>query len=142
MISPPSEPRSDAASATSPAEVRIALNRLVQFCERQRLEMKNEKLAQQQMDERLLAAGYSFQREHRLSPSDIPDFLVTTQDGWSIVLEMKTRARRMQIFRQLERYALHENVHGIVLLSATAMILPAEINGKPAARASMGSAWI
>lgn len=142
MISPPSEPKSDAAIATAPTEIRIALNRLVQFCEKQRLAMKDEKIAQQQMEERLLAAGYSFQREHRLSPNDIPDFLISIPDGWSIVLEMKTRAKRMQVYRQLERYSLHENVHGILLLSATAMILPEEINGKPAARASMGSAWI
>lgn len=123
------------------AALRAAMSKIVRFCSNQRVAMKEEKVAQAQMETLLLAAGFDIKREHRLSALDIPDFLIV-DSGFSIVLELKTRCQRMKIFRQLERYSKHENVDGIILLSATAIIIPAVIGETPALFASMGRGWL
>lgn len=121
--------------------LRSAMSKIVRFCSSQRVAMKDEKLAQAQMGTLLLGAGFAIEREHRLSAQDIPDFLIS-ESGFSIVLEMKTRCQRMKIFRQLERYSMHENVDGIILLSATAIAIPPLIGVTPALFASMGRGWL
>ncbi len=63
----------------------------------------------------------------------------------NIVVEVKIKAKgaqRRNIFRQLDRYAKHDRVHAIVLVTSVAMHLPAEINGKPTFVASLGQAWL
>lgn len=124
-----------------PSDLLTAMTKISRFCSTQRVEMKDEKVAQEAMETALTGAGYEFKREHRLSGKDIPDFLIT-ESGYSIVLEMKTRAQRMQIYRQLERYSKHQAVDGLILLSGTAMGLPEHINGKPAVFASLGRGWL
>jgi hypothetical protein len=46
------------------------------------------------------------------------------------------------IYRQLERYCLHERVGGILLATNVAMGLPVDIGGKPAAIAHLGRGWL
>ncbi len=123
------------------AAIRSAMATIARFCSGQRVEMRDEKVAQAQLESLLQTAGFEFKREHRLSANDIPDFLIT-QGGFSIIVEMKTRAQRMKIYRQLERYAQHPTVDGIILLSGTAMVIPELIGDKPALYASMGRAWL
>lgn len=123
------------------ADIRTAMARIARFCSGQRVEMRDEKMAQSQMERLLTGAEFVFKREYRLSAQDIPDFLIT-EGGFSIVVEMKTRATRMKIYRQLERYSKHSNVDGIILLSGTAMGVPDLIGDKPAMYASMGRAWL
>ncbi|WP_455233281.1 hypothetical protein [Geopseudomonas aromaticivorans] len=118
-----------------------ALGRLADFLSRLRLDMAQEKRAQGELEQLLTTAGIAFEREKRLSAKDIPDFLVTL-DGVRIAVEMKTRARRMAIFRQLERYAEHGEVDALLLFTGTAMGLPPAINNKPACVVSMGAAWL
>lgn len=117
--------------------LRLAMSKIVRFCSSQRVAMKDEKVAQAQMETLLLGAGFDIKREHRLSAQDIPDFLIS-ESGFSIVLEMKTRCQRMKILRQLERYSKHQSVDGIILLSATAIAIPPQISDTPAIFASMG----
>ncbi|MBM5458570.1 hypothetical protein H8F21_13455 [Pseudomonas sp. P66] len=115
--------------------------KVAHFCSHQRVETRDEKFAQTQMETLLTGSGFTVKREHRLSDADIPDFLIS-EGGFSIVLEMKTRAKRMQIYRQLERYSKHEGFDGIVLLSGTAMQIPPMIGDKPALFASLGRGWL
>ena len=68
-------------------------------------------------------------REVVLSPSDRVDFMV---DG--IAVELKVKCSTNEILRQLERYAQHESVREILLLSVTRaplLKLPPSLNGKP-----------
>lgn len=118
-----------------------ALARLGDFCSRLRLDMALEKRAQADLESALQAAGLEFEREKPLSKSDIPDFLVKVE-GITVALELKTRAQRKAIFRQLERYAEHGSVDCLLLMTGTAMGLPSAINGKPAAVVSMGGGWL
>ncbi|QIZ23084.1 Hypothetical protein (plasmid) [Pseudomonas putida] len=121
--------------------IRRSMLKIAEFCSRQRVEPRDEKLAQAQMEALLTGSGFTLKREHRLSSDDIPDFLIN-EGGFSIVLEMKTRAQRMKIYRQLERYSKHESIDGILLVSGTAMALPSMIGSKPALFASLGRGWL
>lgn len=118
-----------------------ALAKLHGLCSSLRLNMALEKRAQSDLEIALRAAEVDFDREKPLSPADIPDFLVRI-DGITIALELKTRARRKSIYNQLERYAVHDNVQALLLMTATPMGLPPTISGKPAAVVSMGGGWL
>lgn len=72
-------------------------------------------------------AGIKFEREVRLSPGNRIDFLCEGGIG----IECKARARKREVFRQLERYAEEPTITALFLVTATAMGLPAAANGKP-----------
>lgn len=103
-----------------------------------RLDLSNEKATQREIGEALQSAGIDFQREHRLAPGDIVDFFLP--DG--IALEVKLRYSRREIERQIRRYAKHDTVCALVLATATAIHLPADIDGKPVHVISLGQAWL
>jgi argininosuccinate synthase len=77
-------------------------------------------------------------REHRLATGDIIDFFV---DGVAVEVKLK-RNQPPSILFQLKRYARHESVTSLVLVTNRAMGLPREINGKPAYYVSLGRAWL
>lgn len=121
-----------AVSITSGAE-------LVRMISVHRFDLSNEKAAQAQLETILTNAGITFSREHRLSDRDIVDFLVA--DG--IAVEMKLRGhQKVAVFKQLSRYALHDAVREVVLVTNMAMGLPVQIEGKPAWYASLGRGWL
>lgn len=106
------------------------------------LPLDSEKATQRSLEDALTAEGIPFIREHSLSKRDIVDFMVGEGEG-RIALEVKKKGSRIKsTYRQLERYAEHDDVSVIVLLTGTAMGLPAEINGKPAFVQSLGQAWL
>lgn len=120
------------------------IKEMVQFAiilEQQRFSMSQEKQTQAEIEEFLKSKGFYYEREKRLSAQDVPDFILNTGDG-NILLEVKTRCSRRAVYRQLERYAQHNNVNGLVLLTATSMKLPNQINGKPAIVVSIGAGWL
>jgi hypothetical protein len=102
-----------------------------------RLDMSDEKRAQADFERLLIAKQLAHSREHRLSDRDIVDFWF---DGFA--LELKLRARKKAIFRQLERYAKHESVKALMLASNTSMGLPEDINGKPLYFVRLGQGWL
>lgn len=124
----------DTSGLTS-AEARIYA--LLTWLSRQRLRMSCEKQAQADLEAALIGHDIKHRREAHLTKGDIPDFLVG-----DIVIELKTKGSAMAIYRQCERYAQHDEVGGVILLTARAMSLPQTIAGKPAAVASMGAAWL
>lgn len=101
---------------------------LAEFLGYRRFRMGHETLLQEDVQTALKAVGAEFEREKVLGPGERVDFLV---DG-HIALELKIRANRKRIFRQLERYATYSQIDAIVLLTASAMGLPALIGDKPA----------
>ncbi len=107
---------------------------------RHRIDLSTEKAAQAQIETIFTGAGLPFEREVSLSKEDRPDFFMKTV-GLAIEVKMKG-AQKMAIYRQLQRYAAHDEVHGLLLVSNLAMGLPMEIGGKPAWYASLGRAWI
>lgn len=116
----------------------VLAGRVVSVLKRARLATGREDDTQADIARALAATGIHFQRERRLTLSDRPDFLV---EG-GLVIEVKLRAPKAAIYRQLERYARHDATRGILLVSATAMGLPPAIEGKPAYLLSVGSTWL
>lgn len=111
----------------TPAELTVLLRR-AQF------RVSSESALQDDIETRLLQHGVDFQREHRLGPADRPDFLVVG----GIVIEAKARCSRRVIYRQLQRYAMHDTVTAIVLVTGTAMGLPPTLGDKPLFYVSLG----
>lgn len=105
-----------------------------------RLDLASEKATQAGI-EAVLAANLpagDFEREAVLGPGDRPDFMVGTT-----AIEVKIQgARKMGIFRQLQRYAGYDRVSDLILISNIAMGLPGEIGGKPAYFISLGRGWL
>lgn len=75
-----------------------------------------------------------FDREFRLSAAERIDFWV---DGY-IGIEAKVRYPKRSIYRQLQRYAGHDALKALILVTGTAMGLPAQILGKPVFYVSLG----
>jgi hypothetical protein len=103
-----------------------------------RLRVSNEGALQRSIAAVLDQIGVDYGREHRLSAADRPDFLV----AGDIVIEAKVKYAKRSIYRQLQRYAEHDNVGAIILVSNTAMGLPVAINGKPIYVVSTGMAYL
>lgn len=103
-----------------------------------RFDLTNEKRLQEQVAQRLMQCGIQFKRESPLDSGDIPDFFA---DGLAIECKLRGQQKR-EIFRQLVRYAGHEQVIGVLLLTNVSMGLPSEINGKPTYFYSLGRGWL
>ncbi|MDP3417903.1 hypothetical protein [Falsiroseomonas sp.] len=104
-----------------------------------RIDLSDEKEAQRQIGEALTSAGIEFRREVPLSRRDRPDFFL---DAAGLAIEVKLRAGKMDIWRQLSRYAEHDRVLALMLVSNTSVALPSEIAGKPLYFISLGRAWL
>lgn len=121
------------------ADIEAHTQRLVALIQCHRFDLSSEKRLQAQIEEVLTANGIAFEREKHLSALDIPDFLV----AGGIAVECKLRgARKMDIYRQLCRYAAHAEVTALILASNVAMGLPPDIQGKPLYAASTSRGWL
>lgn len=114
---------------TGPADITSALRRA-------RLPLGNEAALQEAIGRALERAGVAFEREARISAADRIDFLATGGIG----IEAKARYPRRAIYRQLERYAQQDAIASLILVTGTAIGLPAQINGKPIYHVSIGRA--
>jgi hypothetical protein len=110
---------------------------VIELVHRNRIPLHNEKAAQAGLETLLQAGGFEFEREARLSDADIPDFMIG-----GLVIEMKVKGGKRDIYRQLERYAKHERVTRILLITNVAMGLPEDIEGRKTYIANLGRAWL
>lgn len=103
-----------------------------------RVDLSNEKRAQATLAEAISLAGVAVEREVRLSPSDVVDFM-----AGDVAIEVKLRgARKKEVYRQLLRYAAHDRVQVLVLVSNLSMGLPETIGGKDVYFVRLGEAWL
>lgn len=89
----------------------------------------NEAELQEALLRALYEAGHDFEREHRLSERDRPDFLV----AGCLVIEVKVGGSVADLLRQLQRYASHDVVQGLLVVTTRSSLsnLPAELQRKP-----------
>lgn len=84
----------------------------------------------------------AYQREFRLTARDRLDFLLRSPgNDAGIAIEIKIKGRTAEVLRQLERYAGHEFIAGLVLVTTRrlqAAQMPDSLNGKPLAVAMIG----
>lgn len=119
--------------------IALELRRIGALIGSARIALETEKAAQADIETVLRGAGLPFEREARLGPGDIPDFIV----GGTIVIEVKLRSTtRKNIGRQLDRYAAYPQVKGVLLVSNIAIRLPEFIHEKPFLSVSLGAAWV
>lgn len=111
----------------------ILAQRLATVLSRAQLRISTENALQESIREALVGFGAPFKREQALSARDRPDFMCS-----DVAIEAKARYPRKKIYRQLERYAAHDSVAAIVLVTGTPMGMPAAINGKPVYVVSIG----
>lgn len=111
--------------------------RIAEIVERNRLPLSNEKATQAALADLLTAAGIEYERECRLSGKDIPDFMIG-----GLAVELKIKGGKMDIYRQLKRYAEHDRVTRLLLVTGVAMGLPDDILNKPATMASLSRGWL
>lgn len=102
-----------------------------------RFPLSNEKLLQAAIEEEFDANGVAHIREHRLSSHDVVDFLVG-----GVAVECKVKGGRRDTYRQLERYAGHDAVDELILVTNVPTGMPAEINGKPVYVLNLAKAWL
>jgi len=103
-----------------------------------RIDLSTEKSAQACIEHLLSVAGIEYQREHRLSDADIVDFLI---DGVAVEVKLKSAGKK-SVYSQLCRYARHESVKAIILVSNLSMGLPEQIEGKDAYLVKLGEGWL
>lgn len=108
-----------------------------------RFPLENEKATQAYISQTLTGLGIDHIREQRLSDTDIVDFWLPSKSDAGAIIEVKMNAARPpQVLKQLERYAEHESVRVIFLISNKAMNIPATLGGKPVYCFSLGRAWL
>lgn len=83
------------------------------------------------------ALGWTYEREHRLGPRDVIDFAVRMPHTPGapeqfVGVELKQRGSMAMVAAQLSRYAAHDSIGALVLLTTKAShrFLPASIGGK------------
>jgi hypothetical protein len=94
----------------------------------------DEKQLQDGIEKVLQSCGIDYRREVRLTAQDRPDFMVGT-----VAIEIKIKGPFIHVLRQLVRYAEHEQVTGLVLVTTKAshLNMPAKLHGKPVVVASL-----
>lgn len=103
-----------------------------------RFSLHDEKRTQAEISSSLAAAGIPHQREFRLSNRDIVDFMI---DG-RLAMEIKIKGRRRDIFHQMERYAAHDIVQQLILVTNVPMGFPPSVNGKQVFVLNLAKAWL
>lgn len=106
-----------------------------------RFDLSDEKVCQAEIEIWLrdrLPPSVEWSREVRLGPGDVPDFLV---DHIAVEVKMNS-AQPRAVVRQLARYARHQAVGSLILLSNRAIALPRTLEGKPVFNVSLGKAWL
>ena len=89
----------------------------------------NERELQEQIERQLRRCRISHQREARKTPGERPDFLAGTT-----AIEVKIAGTRSALLRQLQRYALLDEVTEILLVTDKMRLsanLPETLGGKP-----------
>jgi len=122
----------------------VAAAPLVRFLTGLRVDLGDEARAQHRIGESLHNGGWRFVREVPLSAGDRIDFVVgdPALPGIGIEVKLRTGGGKLEIYRQLERYAASPRVSALVLMSNLSMGAPGEIGGKPLFYVSLGRAWM
>lgn len=106
-------------------------DRILELCRTLRPQTTSEKALQDALEPLIRASFPSgMTREAILGPGDVVDFLVE-----DVAVEVKVDGSPMEVTRQLHRYAGHDAVAALVLVTTRAKHrgLPPTLRGKPVA---------
>lgn len=92
------------------------VDRILELCRTIRCQTATERELQDALEVLLRENFSSVTREAQLGPKDIVDFLVDD----AVAVEVKVDQSPMAVTRQLQRYAAHEKVQSLVLVTTRA----------------------
>ena len=93
-----------------------------------RLSMDTEIHMQDDIESILNTSNISFEREYRLGSHGVIDFFVPSR---GLGIEIKLKAVRADIVRQLDRYAESDQLNALLLVTMTSLALPKALREKP-----------
>ena len=94
----------------------MSARKLAEYLYGRTYRLGSERLMQDDVERAFKQDEIEYEREKVLGPGDRVDFLVG-----GIALELKIKGRPAQIVKQIERYATHDAVDSIVLLTNVPM---------------------
>lgn len=120
------------------------LNQIMLILSKCRLPLVKEKETQVAIELLFQQNGIEYIREYRLSEEysfiqDIPDFFIPLE---GITIEVKIKGNAKKIYRQCERYCVHEKTKQLILVTNRSMGFPKELNGKPCYVINLGKGWL
>lgn len=115
-----------------PEAVKQRMRAVSALLRRHRYVYASEDELQQQLAGVLTSAGLRPVREVRLTEHDRIDLMVG-----DVGIEVKVKGARQRPLRQLDRYAEHPSVQGLLLVTTRATTLPETMRGKPVAVVSL-----
>ena len=97
-----------------------------------RLVYNTERELHELLEDLLPTVGVQAVREYRLAPGERPDFFIESS---GIAIEVKTKGGIDAHLRQMKRYADHDSVRGVLLITNGSVPddLPLTLGGKPIA---------
>lgn len=113
------------------------LERVVAALTGARLSASTEAALHSSIADALTGAGVDHQHEVALSKRDRIDFM-----AGAVGIEAKISGSPISFVRQLLRYSDHDEVENLVLVSAKAVSMPAEIGGVLVVVVSVGMGWL
>jgi hypothetical protein len=102
-----------------------------------RFPLASEIPLQDAIEKKFMEFGIPYKREHILGPKDRVDFMVG-----GIAIEVKIKSSPTALYRQIKRYAEHDEVLRLVLVSNVVTMFPPAINGKPVFVVNLAKAWM
>jgi hypothetical protein len=102
-------------------------DRIAETLRRHRYLYNDEKQLQDHIERIFHEAGIEAEREYRLTARDIPDFFTRGH----IAVEVKVQGSQAAHLRQLKRYADHQDVSAVVLVTRRGGDMPDTLSGKP-----------
>jgi hypothetical protein len=100
--------------------------------------MTDEYTLQSNIADLLRTNGVSFIKEYRLGRGSRVDFL--TSNGIAIEIK-KGKPNKASVHNQLQRYAEHEEIQGIILVVETSLTVPGIVAGKPCRTLGLQKLW-
>lgn len=113
------------------------IERILAVLKTHRFSLSDEKKLQAEIAEAFDSAGIVYEREDRLSAEDVVDFTIG-----AIAAEIKIKGSRRNIYAQVERYAKHDRIKELILITNVATGFPPEVNGKPVYVLNLAKAWM
>ncbi|PZO72649.1 MAG: hypothetical protein DI629_20670 [Mesorhizobium amorphae] len=121
------------------SEIDLSLGRAHAALKAFRIPVTTEAEAQRGVEAALARGGIGFEPQVILGPGERPDAL--TDDG--VAIEIKVKGTRPAIMRQLTRYAAHDRVRALLLVSAVPWPWAAgEIGGKQFRLLRLSEGWL
>jgi len=113
------------------------LRTITKLIQSRRFSLSDEKKLQGEIEEEFVSAGVGYRREVRLDDRNIIDFMIGP-----IGIEVKIKGARLNIFRQIERYAAFGDVEKLLLVTNVPMGMPELVKGKPIHVLNLAKAWL